>query len=78
VLLRVAFEHVPRVPVADSVTVEPIAPDFLRVTVRAGFMERPCVPDRLREAHGCAGMKLDAPERCWRSGCTWTCSGSFS
>jgi KUP system potassium uptake protein len=58
VILRVAFERVPRVPIADSVEVEELTLGFVRLTVRAGFMEKPCLPDRLREAKASASLAL--------------------
>jgi KUP system potassium uptake protein len=62
VLLRVQFEHVPRVPIAESVVIDEQAEGFYRLTLRAGFMERPCLPERLREAPASSGLGLDAPE----------------
>jgi len=62
VILRVVFEHVPRVPIADSVEVTPEAPTVYRITLRAGFMERPCLPDRLRDAPASSGLGLDGPD----------------
>ncbi len=62
VILRVVFEHVPRVPIADSVDVAEEAPGFYRVTLRAGFMERPCLTDRLRDARASSALGLDAPD----------------
>jgi KUP system potassium uptake protein len=62
VVLRVAFEHQPRVRIADCVDVVEEAPRFFRITLRAGFMERPCLPERLREAPATHAMQLDAPD----------------
>ncbi|HEX9103295.1 MAG TPA: KUP/HAK/KT family potassium transporter [Polyangia bacterium] len=62
VILHVVFEHVPRVPLADSVDVAVVAPDVFRITLRAGFMERPCLPERLRDARASSGLGLDAPD----------------
>ncbi len=62
VILRVVFEHVPRVATADSVDVSLEAPTVYRITLRAGFMERPCLPDRLRDAEASGGLGLDAPD----------------
>src|SRR2546421_692036 len=62
VLLRVSFERVPRVPLESSVDVEELAPGLYRATARVGFMEKPCLPDRLRVARNCAALKLDAPD----------------
>ena len=62
VLLRVALDHAPRVPIADSVTVDEEEPGFYRVTVRAGFMEHPCLPQRLCEAPPTCKLGLDAPD----------------
>ena len=61
-VLRVRFEHVPRVRTADSVEVAEEAPGFLRITLRAGFMERPCLPERLRDAKASCKLALDAPD----------------
>jgi len=60
VILRVVFEHVPRVPLAESVEVSLEAPTVYRITLRAGFMERPCLPERLRDAPASSGLGLDA------------------
>lgn len=60
VILHVAFEHVPRVAVADRVTVEPLGEGLDRITVRAGFMEKPSLPDRLRECPASGPLGLDA------------------
>jgi KUP system potassium uptake protein len=62
VLLRVVFARVPRVPLAESVVIEEEGPGFYRITLRAGFMERPCLPERLREAPATSALHLDAPE----------------
>ncbi|MDB4970564.1 MAG: Kup system potassium uptake protein [Myxococcales bacterium] len=62
VLLRVAFEHVPRVPVEHSVEVEELSAGLYRATVSAGFMEHPCLPDRLREARQSKPLALDQPD----------------
>jgi KUP system potassium uptake protein len=43
-LLKVEAVHVPEVPPAERVTVEPLAQGFFRVTARYGFMEDPNVP----------------------------------
>ena len=56
------FEHTPRVPLAESVVIDEATPGFYRVTVRAGFMERPCLPDRLCEAPATCDLGLDAPD----------------
>jgi KUP system potassium uptake protein len=54
VLLSVVSADVPRVPVAERVTVEPLGEGFFRVVARYGFMESPNVPEVLRlcRAHG--------------------------
>jgi KUP system potassium uptake protein len=62
VLLRVAFEHTPRVRISNCVDVEEEAPRVFRITLRAGFMERPCLPERLRDAPATASLKLDAKD----------------
>ena len=62
VILRVVFEHVPRVPIADSADVTLEAPTVYRITLRAGFMEHPCLPERLRDASASSGLGLDAPD----------------
>jgi len=61
-VLRVRFEHVPRVHTAECVEVAEEAPGFLRITLRAGFMERPCLPERLRDAKASSKLGLDAPD----------------
>jgi len=33
-----------------------------RITLRAGFMERPCLPERLRDAKASSKLGLDAPD----------------
>jgi KUP system potassium uptake protein len=62
VLLRVSFVHTPRVHISDCVELTEEAPRIFRVTLRAGFMERPCLPERLREAPQTANLGLDAPD----------------
>ena len=62
VILRVTFEHQPRVAVGDCAVVEEQAPGVYRITLRAGFMERPCLPDRLRDAPATRALELDAPD----------------
>ena len=62
VILRVKFEHLPRVGINDCVDVDEEAPNFYRITMRAGFMERPCLPDRLRDAAATRPLHLDAPD----------------
>ncbi|MCU1280748.1 MAG: trkD, partial [bacterium] len=62
VLLRVWVTHAPRVHVVDCVDVAEEAPKLYRITLRAGFVERPCLPERLRDAPLTASMKLDAPD----------------
>ena len=61
-ILRVVFEHSPRVATRECVEVEEEAPNFLRITLRAGFMERPCLPERLRAATASCQLGLDAPD----------------
>jgi KUP system potassium uptake protein len=62
VILRVAFEHAPRVPIADCIVVAEEAPRVFRITLRAGFMEHPCLPERLRDAPATSALRLDAPD----------------
>jgi KUP system potassium uptake protein len=62
VLLRVEFVHTPRVRIGECADVVEEAPRVYRITLRAGFMERPCLTDRLREAPATASLKLDAPD----------------
>ena len=62
VILHVEFEHAPRVALAECVTVKEEQPGFFRVTLRAGFMERPSLPDRLREAPASSALGLDAAD----------------
>jgi len=47
VVLTVVFHEVPRVPEAERVHVEPIAPTFWRVRVDCGFQDTPDVPAAL-------------------------------
>jgi KUP system potassium uptake protein len=47
VLLTVLSIHIPEVPKADRVAVEPLAHGFYRVTVKYGFMQSPDVPSAL-------------------------------
>ena len=49
-LLTVVTEEIPRVEVSDRVTVEPLPAGFQRIVLRYGFMERPDVPQLLRDA----------------------------
>jgi KUP system potassium uptake protein len=62
ILLRVVFEHVPRVPATDCAEVEELARSLYRATVRVGFMEKPCLPDRLRASEVSAQLDLDPPD----------------
>jgi KUP system potassium uptake protein len=50
VLLTVATEEIPRVPTEERMTVNALAPGFIRVVARYGYMERPNVPALLRQA----------------------------
>ena len=43
-VLRVSFSDVPRVPLAEQIEVEALAPGFWRVVVRYGFKDHPDVP----------------------------------
>ena len=54
-VLRVIILQVPWVSPKDRITVAEIAPDFWRAEARFGFMERPNIPELLREgaARGC-------------------------
>ena len=47
-LLTIAFEHVPYIPAAERVTLEPLGQGFTRVIARYGFMDEPDVPALLR------------------------------
>ena len=62
VLLNVAFDRVPRVPIESSADVEELGKGFYRIAIHSGFMEKPCLPDRLREAAATAPLRLDAPD----------------
>jgi KUP system potassium uptake protein len=50
IILTVVTEHVPVVPVAKRVSVEPLGQGLARVLLRYGFMEVPDVPAALRPA----------------------------
>jgi KUP system potassium uptake protein len=54
-VLRVSILQVPWVDAADRMSVTQVAPDFWRAKARYGFMERPDIPQLLREgvALGC-------------------------
>jgi KUP system potassium uptake protein len=54
-VLTVVTESVPRIDNASRLTVTEIAPHFWRAVARYGFMERPHIPELLRQAHehGC-------------------------
>jgi KUP system potassium uptake protein len=56
--VSIAIESIPWIRMSERLTVELIAPDFWRGTARFGFMERPDIPDLLREANAC-GCGLD-------------------
>ncbi|HXU70562.1 MAG TPA: KUP/HAK/KT family potassium transporter [Polyangia bacterium] len=62
VVLHVEFLHTPRVPISDCVLVAEEEPGFYRVTLRAGFMERPNLPNRLHDAPPSSALGLDAPD----------------
>jgi len=54
-VLRVSILQVPWVSVKDRLTVTEVAPNFWRAKARFGFMERPNIPEILKEgaAKGC-------------------------
>src|ERR1700730_2251405 len=47
VILSIETDHMPRVPQAEGVRIEPVGQTFSRVTLRFGYMERPNVPNAL-------------------------------
>ena len=57
-LLTIVTEEVPRVEDSERVTVEPLPAGFQRIVGHYGFMERPDVPQLLRDAP-IAGGQLD-------------------
>jgi KUP system potassium uptake protein len=50
VILSIQTEHLPRVPVAERVRIEPVGETFSRVTLRFGYTEAPNVPQALAVA----------------------------
>ncbi|HEY2744142.1 MAG TPA: KUP/HAK/KT family potassium transporter, partial [Polyangia bacterium] len=62
VLLRVEFEHAPRVAVGDCAVVEQESEGVFRITLRAGFMERPNLIARLCEAPATCKLGLERPD----------------
>jgi KUP system potassium uptake protein len=58
VILTLRTAETPRVPEADRVKIEPINPDFTRVTLSYGFMEQPNVPRALNQCKK-LGLKFD-------------------
>ena len=60
-LTTVQIADVPRVPVAERVTAEPLGQDVYRVLVRYGFMDEPQVPQALARLT-LPGVPLD-PDR---------------
>jgi KUP system potassium uptake protein len=54
-VLTIATESVPYIGEGARLTVQEFAPDFWRATVHYGFMERPDIPEVLRQTHalGC-------------------------
>jgi KUP system potassium uptake protein len=63
VLLTVQGERVPRIGEAERMTVEPLPGGFLRVVLRFGFAERPCVMHALGERREALGF--DPAEASW-------------
>ena len=61
VFLSVMVNDVPRVPVAERVEVQPLAPDFYRVVLNYGFMDRFNVPRDLALTRD-HGLVLDLSE----------------
>ncbi len=58
-VLTVETESVPWVNDASRLTMTEAAPQFWRASARYGFMERPDIPELLRQAHECGcGIKL--------------------
>ncbi len=62
VLLHVEFEHTPRVAIDECVVVNQELDGVYRITLRAGFMERPNLIARLCEAPASCKLGLDQPD----------------
>jgi KUP system potassium uptake protein len=58
IILTVETADRPRVPEEERVRIEPLTPDFCRVTVQCGFMEQPNLPKALGAARR-QGLKFD-------------------
>ncbi|MFZ3005709.1 MAG: potassium transporter Kup [Phenylobacterium sp.] len=58
IILTVETADRPRVPEDERVQVDPLGPDFSRVTVRCGFMEQPNLPKALGAARR-QGLRFD-------------------
>ncbi|MEZ5938038.1 MAG: potassium transporter Kup [Hyphomonadaceae bacterium] len=58
IIMTIETAKMPRVEVADRVTVKEISPDFKLVTVTFGFMETPNLPEALVQARK-SGLKFD-------------------
>ncbi|MEJ1095527.1 MULTISPECIES: potassium transporter Kup [unclassified Pseudoxanthomonas] len=59
VLLTVETKAVPFVPASSRLTIDTIAEDFYRATIRYGFMETPDIPLALMRSVDCAGICFD-------------------
>lgn len=57
-VVNIDVQSVPWVEEDQRLTIEQIAPDFWRGVARFGFMERPDIPEVLRQAEAC-GCGLD-------------------
>jgi len=58
VILTIETAETPRVREADRIRIEPLSPDFKRLTLRYGFMESPNVPKTLNLCRK-QGLKFD-------------------
>jgi KUP system potassium uptake protein len=58
VILTIRTAETPRAPAGERIKIEPINPDFTRVTLTYGFMESPNVPRDLAECKK-QGLKFD-------------------
>jgi KUP system potassium uptake protein len=59
ILLTLAIDRKPRVPIGENTTVEEFRDGFTRVVIHSGFMENHDVPARLTAACQSAGLGLD-------------------